>query len=93
MRLTTCGKPRVISCGETFPEHIGLPRGRLEEANFVRPSLHRNCARSGSEMAGSYAALLQVFLVILFGAIERSCGRDFGGNGAFEFAADIDSGA
>jgi hypothetical protein len=31
MRLSTYGKPRVISCGESFPEHIGLPRGCLEE--------------------------------------------------------------
>lgn len=32
MRLTTYGKPRVISCGENFPEHIGLPRGCLQDA-------------------------------------------------------------
>lgn len=31
MRLSTYGKPRVISCGESFPEHLGLPRGCLEE--------------------------------------------------------------
>jgi hypothetical protein len=31
MRLSTYGKSRVISCGESFPEHIGLPRGCLEE--------------------------------------------------------------
>ena len=31
MRLSTYGKPRVISCGESFPEHIGLPRGCFEE--------------------------------------------------------------
>jgi len=31
MRLSTYGKPRVISCSENFPEHIGLPRGCLEE--------------------------------------------------------------
>ena len=31
MRLSTYGKPRVISCAESFPEHIGLPRGCLEE--------------------------------------------------------------
>lgn len=31
MRLSTYGKPRVISCGESFPQHIGLPRGCLEE--------------------------------------------------------------
>ena len=31
MRLSTYGKPRVISCSESFPEYIGLPRGCLEE--------------------------------------------------------------
>ncbi len=31
MRLSTYGKPRVISCSEVFPEHIGLPRGCMEE--------------------------------------------------------------
>ncbi|MBE0660226.1 MAG: DEAD/DEAH box helicase family protein, partial [Bryobacteraceae bacterium] len=32
MRLSTYGKPRIISCGENFPEHIGLPRGCGQEA-------------------------------------------------------------
>jgi superfamily II DNA or RNA helicase len=31
MRLSTYGKPRVISCSESFPEHLGLPRGCLQE--------------------------------------------------------------
>jgi superfamily II DNA or RNA helicase len=31
MRLSTYGKPRVISCSESFPEHIGLPRGCLQD--------------------------------------------------------------
>ena len=31
MRFSTFGKPRVISCAEDFPKHIGLPRGCLEE--------------------------------------------------------------
>jgi hypothetical protein len=31
LRLSTYGKPRVIACAEEFPEHIGLPRGCLEE--------------------------------------------------------------
>jgi len=35
MRLSTYGKPRVISCSESFPEHIGLPRGCLEEVVAV----------------------------------------------------------
>jgi len=30
MRLSTYGKPRVISCSESFPEHLGLPRGCLQ---------------------------------------------------------------
>ncbi|MBI3697616.1 MAG: DEAD/DEAH box helicase family protein [Acidobacteria bacterium] len=32
MRLSTFGKPRVIGCAEDFPQHIGLPRGCLDEA-------------------------------------------------------------
>jgi hypothetical protein len=31
MRLSTYGKPRVISCSEDFPEHLGLPRGCVDE--------------------------------------------------------------
>lgn len=31
MRMSTFGKPRIISCAEEFPHHIGLPRGCLEE--------------------------------------------------------------
>jgi hypothetical protein len=25
MRLSTFGKPRIISCAEDFPQHAGLP--------------------------------------------------------------------
>jgi len=32
MRLSTHGKPRVISCAELHPRHVALPRGCLEEA-------------------------------------------------------------
>jgi superfamily II DNA or RNA helicase len=32
MRLSTFGKPRIISCAEDFPQHVGLPRGCIEEA-------------------------------------------------------------
>lgn len=31
MRLSTYGKPRIISCAEEFDRHIGLPRGSLDE--------------------------------------------------------------
>ncbi|OGP98666.1 MAG: restriction endonuclease subunit R [Deltaproteobacteria bacterium RBG_19FT_COMBO_46_12] len=32
MRFSTFGKPRVIGCAEDFADHIGLPRGCLDEA-------------------------------------------------------------
>ena len=32
MRLSTFGKPRIISCGQDFAQHVGLPRGCLVEA-------------------------------------------------------------
>jgi hypothetical protein len=31
MRLSTYGKPRIISCCEEFPKHLGLPRGCMDE--------------------------------------------------------------
>jgi superfamily II DNA or RNA helicase len=31
MRLSTLGKPRIISCCEDYPNHLGLPRGCLYE--------------------------------------------------------------
>jgi superfamily II DNA or RNA helicase len=32
MRLPAFGKPRIISCAELTPRHVGLPRGCLDEA-------------------------------------------------------------
>lgn len=31
MRLPIFGKPRIIACAENFPNHIGLPRGCLDD--------------------------------------------------------------
>jgi superfamily II DNA or RNA helicase/very-short-patch-repair endonuclease len=42
MRLSTYGKPRVIACAEEFPEHIGLPRGCLDEICEALTDLHIN---------------------------------------------------
>ena len=45
MRLPTYDKPRIISCSEVFPNHIGLPRGCLFDVSElfdsigVKPSL------------------------------------------------------
>jgi superfamily II DNA or RNA helicase len=35
LRLSTFGKPRVISCTEEFERHIGLPRGCLDDTREV----------------------------------------------------------
>jgi len=35
MRFSTFNKPRIISCCEDFPEHLGLPRGCLDEVLYL----------------------------------------------------------
>src|ERR1700719_3120684 len=52
MRLSTYGKPRVISCGEVFPKHIGLPRGCMEEVVRVFKSHHINVEVHDERNAG-----------------------------------------
>jgi len=39
MRLSTFGRPRIISCAEDFPRHIALPRGCLGDAVELLTSL------------------------------------------------------
>ena len=39
MRLSTFGKPRIISCCEEYPKHLALPRGCLEELRSVLGNL------------------------------------------------------
>ena len=40
MRLSTFGKPRIISCCEDFSKHLGLPRGCLDEVLDLFRSIH-----------------------------------------------------
>ncbi len=40
MRLPTYGTPRIISCAEEFPQHMGLPRGCLEEVQSLLSDLN-----------------------------------------------------
>jgi superfamily II DNA or RNA helicase len=40
MRLSTFGKPRIISCCEEFPRHLALPRGCQEELLKVLDELN-----------------------------------------------------
>ena len=35
MRLSTFGKPRIISCGQDFAQYVALPRGCLAEAKAL----------------------------------------------------------
>ena len=38
MRFPTYNKPRIINCCEDFPEHIGIPRGCIEELTLLLQS-------------------------------------------------------
>jgi hypothetical protein len=35
MRLPTYEKPRIIACAEEYPQHIGLPRGCMEDVQLL----------------------------------------------------------
>ena len=39
MRLPTYDKPRIIACAEDHPQHLGLPRGCLEEVQALLQAL------------------------------------------------------
>ncbi len=53
MRLSTFGKPRIISCCEDFPKHLGLPRGCLDEVLGLLESLKTKVTLSDERLAGS----------------------------------------
>ena len=53
MRLSTFGKPRIISCCEDYPNHLGLPRGCLDEMLELFESLHINVELSDQRFAGT----------------------------------------
>lgn len=52
MRLSTFGKPRIISCCEDFPKHLGLPRGCLDELLDLLRSLKVNVKLTDQRFAG-----------------------------------------
>jgi superfamily II DNA or RNA helicase len=52
MRLSTFGKPRIISCCEEFPKHLGLPRGCLDELLELFQSLQIKVALTDQRFAG-----------------------------------------
>jgi superfamily II DNA or RNA helicase/very-short-patch-repair endonuclease len=40
MRLPTYDKPRIIACAEEYPQHIGLPRGCMEDVQQLLSDLN-----------------------------------------------------
>jgi len=64
MRLPTYDKPRIIACAEDYPQHIGLPRGCLEEVQALLKDLKielvlRDERNDGTPLAVSFNGLLQ----------------------------------
>ena len=55
MRLPTYDKPRVISCAEDHPHHVGLPRGCLEDVQDALSDLHVKSIVRDERCAGSLA--------------------------------------
>ena len=53
MRLSTYGKPRIISCCEDFPQHLGMPRGCMDELNGLLKSLQIKINLTDERVAGT----------------------------------------
>lgn len=52
MRLPVFDKPRIISCAEDFPEHIGMPRGCLDDVKALFSGLGIKCGVRNKRHAG-----------------------------------------
>ncbi len=57
MRLSTYDKPRVIACAEDHPQHIGLPRGCLDD---IRTDLATSASASSFATNAEAGRLLDV---------------------------------
>lgn len=53
MRLPTFNKPRIIDCSEDFPQHIGLPRGCLDDVIELLQSLEIEATISDERSPGT----------------------------------------
>ena len=53
MRLPTYSKPRIINCSEDFPQHIGLPRGCLDDVIELLQSLEIEAAIIDERFSGT----------------------------------------
>jgi len=64
MRFSTFGTPRIIGCAEDYPQHIGLPRGCLDElskllADLKIPTTIKDERFSGSPLNASFQGELR----------------------------------
>jgi superfamily II DNA or RNA helicase len=57
MRLSTFGKPRIISCAEDYPRHLGLPRGCLDDVIDLLQSVGTRVEIDDQRERGSPLAL------------------------------------
>ena len=53
MRLSTFGKPRIISCCEDFPQHLGMPRGCIDELTALLESPQIKINLTDERLAGT----------------------------------------
>src|SRR5215831_15063266 len=66
MRLPTYDKPRIIACGQEFPEHIAVPRGCLTETlallefHRIRPEI-RDERFAGTPIEAEFQGQLRAF--------------------------------
>ncbi len=80
MRLSTFGKPRIISCAVLYPQHIALPRGCLDEVVALLGSHGINVniedqRESGTEISAQFLGKLREDQATAFRAITP---HDFG---------------
>ena len=64
MRLSTFGKPRIISCCEEYQKHLALPRGCIEELNQLLNELKirttiRDERVNGNPLSSSFQGILR----------------------------------
>ncbi len=71
MRMSTHGKPRIISCAELHPRHIALPRGCLDEALALLRSYHIDASVEDRREAG------EPLPVRFFGTLREEQGAAF----------------
>ena len=53
MRLPTYGKPRIVCCAEDHPQHIGMPRGCLDDLQKLLADLHVDTVIRDERYAGT----------------------------------------